>query len=102
MATFDIITKPAAARGVQVAGIASNASTAAQLVGVNSIIEITATQPVKIAFGAAAMGAADATDYLIPANTPKRFEFGNDFTHFRVFNAGASAADLHYIRLTRN
>lgn len=98
MAVLDSILIPGAERGVHLNDIAATTASALQTVGKNFIFTIVCVQAVTIRFGG---GTADATDYLIPANTPHTFDLGERYTSFSVFNTAGTTTDVHYLRLSQ-
>ena len=101
MATFASTLVPGEQNGAKVAGLAAATASAEQNVGNNNIIAVSATGAYYISFGVTGMAAATNTSFLIPAGVVSEWDMGRQFTHFRVFNGGAAAIDVHWIRLSK-
>jgi len=92
----DAILVPAVGRGSKIAGLGASASSAEQLLGPNRTFIIVGSDAFHLRLGRTGMGAADATDFRIPANTAVTLDSGPEFTHFRVFNSTVAAIDIYY------
>jgi|SRR5581483_7466162 len=101
MAVFDAILLPAQKASVKIAGLAASTSSSEQTLGNNEIFAINADQDITIKFGAAGLSNAATTDFRIPANSTLVFDVGTKFTSFKVFNQGASAANIYYMFLSK-
>lgn len=101
MAVQDAILIPGQDPAIQINNLAATTSSTEQNLGKNKLFSIVATGDFTIRFGRIGMGAAVATDFLIPANAIVVFDTGNPFTHIRVFNLGASTIDVHILGLSR-
>lgn len=86
---------------IKVAALAASTSSSAQSIGARQVFAINATQDITIRFGTSGMSTAAATNFRIPANQTATFEMSDAFTHIRVFNLGASAADIYIQTLSR-
>lgn len=98
-----VLTPWSASGGVQdttkSAALASGSSTAEIVLGTNVTFTVWGTQQINVRFGPAGLSAATATDFGIPANTLVILDTGEEFKSIRVFNNGASAADIYVMRL---
>lgn len=69
----------------------AGASSAEIVLGTNRIFKISATgasNVLAIKFGNAGMGAAAATDYVLPPNTESFFDTGDAYSSIRIFGTG--------------
>lgn len=98
MARFAQILSPAGDAVIKVTGLLATTSSAELAVGARRIFAINATQDITIRFGQTGVGAADATFYRIPSNQQTTFDMGSNSV-VRVFNEGASAADVYILKL---
>src|SRR5258708_3271997 len=97
MATNTFVSIPAQVAATKVAALATTTSSAEIALGTNVIFEINADQDITIAWGAAGLGAATATNFRIPANTMQRYDMGI-FNSIRVFNLSSTTAANVYIQ----
>jgi hypothetical protein len=80
--------------------LAASTASAEQAAG-GGLIEITANGPVNIVFGQPGnVPTPTASNYLIPANTPRQFALGT-LSSFKVYNSGASSANVYWTRLAQ-
>jgi len=87
VAIHDVIFHPGAFRATRTQ-VGAAASSAELAVNTAESWVFIADLPVHVRFGATGLGAADATDLLMPANTHVVWNLGilQDITHVRVFN----------------
>lgn len=98
-----VLTPWSATGGIQdttkVAALGAGASSSEIVLGNNVTFVVWGTQQINVRYGPAGLGAAAATDFGIPANTMVITDTGEEFKSIRVFNNGASAADVYVMRL---
>lgn len=105
MATFASIMAPASASGgvndVQNATVTA-ASSAEITVGFRQIIAVSngSIGTANIKFGVSGMGAAVATDFIVPINSTTYWDLGEEFDRIRIFAAG-TAVVVTVMRLSR-
>jgi len=75
-------------------------STTEQELGPHQIFAIVGDGNFHIKFGRTGMGAAAATDFLIPSNTIVVLDTGSAFTHVRLFNPTGSTINLYILPLS--
>ena len=81
--------------------VTASSSSAEQALSANRIFAINADQDITIKFGTAGMSAATTSDYRIPANQQTTLDLGSSLTSIRVFNQGASTANVYILLLSR-
>ena len=102
MAVFSSILVPAGEAAVQVLALAATTSSAEISLGTNRIFAINADQDITIKFGQAGLAAATGVEYRIPANQQTTFDTSDAYASIRVFNKGASAANIYVQKLSRS
>jgi hypothetical protein len=101
LAVQSAILVPAGDAVIKIAALAATTSSAQQSLGTNRIFAINADQDITIRFGNTGMAAADNTFYRIPANQQTTLDTSDQFSFIRVFNLGASAANVWILPLSR-
>jgi hypothetical protein len=86
MAVFSHVLVPAGVRATKTN--VSGASSAEVAVAKGALVLFVADAALNLRFGRTGMAAAANTDLLIPANTPMVFDFGDEYSSFRVFGTG--------------
>ena len=102
MAVFDAILIPAQQPSTVISGLAATTSSVEQALGANVIFSINATQDITIRFGQPGFSAsAGASDFRIPSGSTFTFDVGRNLTSFKVYNLGASAANIYILFLSK-
>lgn len=101
MATLDAILVFSQEPVIKIAALAADTSSTEQLLGKNQLFAVHGTDGFHIKPGATGMGAAAATDFLLPGGQVHVFDTGQAFTHIRLFNDTASAIALYIQPLSR-
>lgn len=102
MAVFSSILVPAGEAAVQVLALTATTSSAEIVLGTNRIFAINADQDITIKFGNTGMTVATGVEYRIPANQQTTFDTSDAYASIRVFNKGASAANIYIQKLSRS
>lgn len=100
MALMDAILSPAD-DAVTKASPGAGASTAAISIGRDQVFAIHGSGALHIKFGTSGMGAAAATDFLLPASTVITYKMPRGATHIRCFNPGGAGIDIYVQVLSR-
>lgn len=99
MAVFSHILVPGGSPAIT-ATLGAAASSAEIVLGNRCVFLLVCSAACQIKFGNTGMGAAAATDLLIPANVPMTFDTSDQFTSVRIFST--PGGNYSILKLTKS